>query len=117
MTIQHTTWSPNTCNCTVTYAWDDELEDSPYTLYSVDHKCASHTSLSDEDCWTAVTNENRTKNAVQNTIMDQYPDLDIGWIFDSERNLIFTLDLDENAKSDLRTSIELANYPITVSIA
>jgi hypothetical protein len=44
MSLQVTTWSPNTCGCVISYQWDDTVPQASRThkFVSVDHtKCVS----------------------------------------------------------------------------
>lgn len=59
-----TRWSPDTCECVVDYSWDEKvpLESRVLNLFAVNHKCPAHSSLSDEEVYNVLWEENKRKN-------------------------------------------------------
>jgi hypothetical protein len=64
MTIQRTTWGPDTCECRLVYEWDDAVDESLriHTLAEVLNKCAAHSTIVDLSLLQSVVDENRRKN-------------------------------------------------------
>jgi hypothetical protein len=62
MTIRTTSWSPDTCNCTLEYTWDDAVPEDQrtHTPANIVRRCSAHTPLADT-------------NSVFNTIMEENP--------------------------------------------
>jgi hypothetical protein len=90
--IRVTTWSPDTCGCTLEYSWDDaEPEDArTHSLSRVVHSCPAHPNLPEQELYAAVVNENKHKNKVFAEAKKAKPDLkyeDYEWSFDGKRKL------------------------------
>ena len=64
MAIKTTTWHPDTCNCEISYSWDNTLseENRVHTFSHVDNKCSAHQSLSDQQIYDTISEENPRKN-------------------------------------------------------
>lgn len=62
--MQTTRWSPDTCDCVIVYEWDRDLDPSMRThnVKRIDRACESHKSLTPQDIWNYVMNENVRKN-------------------------------------------------------
>ncbi len=116
MSINVTRWSPDTCACVVEYAWDSEVldKDRVHTLFKIVSKCEAHKSLSDEDVWRAVVDENPRKNKTLGLIKENHPELvdektkifnsgAVSWLFDDKRILEISIpSLDVAQKNSLK---------------
>ncbi len=79
MTIQTTTWTPDTCTCTVTYTWDDTVAQNlrVHTFQSVVTQGAEHSALPGATLWSTITLENTTKNQIQPLVQQIAPGIDV----------------------------------------
>jgi hypothetical protein len=65
MTLHTTIWSPDTCKCTISYEWDDELSatDRVHTPVAILKDCPEHSGLGDAvSFYNALIDENKRKN-------------------------------------------------------
>ena len=64
MTIRTTRYSPDTCACILEYEWDDTTTEAnrTHTLTTFINRCPAHSSLSDNDRWNTIFEENPRKN-------------------------------------------------------
>ena len=89
MTINTTRWSPDTCACVIEYTWDDSVPDSSrvHTLGNIINKCSDHSSLSNANVYTALTEENPRKNITKQHILDNSPTTALYDIVNGNRQL------------------------------
>ncbi len=64
MTIKTTTWSPDTCNCTLRYKWDDTDPQADVQIDVVNKSCQYHSNLLPNIpvTFSCIMDENRKKN-------------------------------------------------------
>jgi len=72
-------WSPDTCSCIIEMSYhvgpETSVKDAVMSLKKVHKKCEYHTTLSsDEEVWTAVTEENPRKNISIAKLVENAPD-------------------------------------------
>lgn len=103
MTLKITTWSPDTCGCTVHYQWDDSLPSDQRIHIPVESvttskgdvlpskHCEHHQKLDTvHDVHIAIKSENQKKNKAVAIITETFPEVaheDVKWSFDKDRNL------------------------------
>lgn len=87
--IKTTTWGPDTCGCTISYDWDDEVPQAEitHTNYRIVKKCPIHQNVSPEEHSEVVKEENARKNIAYGEVKEAYPDAEIAWEFNSKREL------------------------------
>ena len=73
----------DTCGCDITY-WVDKTTGA-MRYHGVVTKCSEHASLSDEDCWNAVTQENHRKNVLHGMVMETFPTIRKQFDYDEYR--------------------------------
>lgn len=73
----------DTCECEITYYVDTLTGSMRY--HGVINKCSEHASLSDEDCWNAVTMENHRKNTLHGIVMETFPTIRKQFDYDEYR--------------------------------
>ena len=75
MVITTTRWSPDTCTCVVEYSWDTSLSEASrtHTLSNVINKCPAHSSLTNAEVYSVLTEENPRKNQSLRNILDNSP--------------------------------------------
>lgn len=85
MALRQTIWQPDTCECMVTYQWDDTVaEDQRVHTPLNTIKCPAHTSLTTHtQVFNVLTEENPRKNQILQEILDNAPntnwyDIDTG---------------------------------------
>lgn len=99
--IQKTTWTPDTCSCQITFAWDDQVPEGQ-RVFTVDkaNPCPEHTGTL-EQVFAKVLEENQNKNKVLGHVVENFPSvyeevngekqlkegIEYNWSFDSSRNL------------------------------
>lgn len=63
MAVRRTTWRPDTCACTVVYAWDEDAEPLLRTHWGVEHeetrRCELHQIEDAGEHFLAVLDHNR----------------------------------------------------------
>ena len=128
--IKVTTWRPDTCDCVLSYEWDDTVpqEQRVHIIKRIDSACADHQGEIDKKVhFEKVLKENVGKNKALNKIVEQFPHLrenhekdpdkeprywfkeghEPKWYFDNQRNLVIETDkLDTNQKKDLRALLD-----------
>ena len=124
MTIQHTTWSPDTCKCEIEYEWDDTVSQElrTHNVSKVIKACAIHAAQpSKESHYVEVLDENQSKNKAIGLLVKTIAKLDGGenevkWRFDENRDVILSHPLltqkdkdDMNAldKSDIKKQVRI----------
>jgi len=109
--IRETTWSPDTCQCILSYSWDDtEAEDVRQHTFSKGIKlCSEHErlKLSGKSLYTAVVSENTRKNGTLERLrlaaqLSEGADVPCKWSFDAER--VLELDLQQIALTSAKKS-------------
>lgn len=112
MTIQKTTWSPDTCKCTLEYEWDDAVpqELRTHTIANVVKACPIHDHHTDKIAhYDDVMAENQSKNKAIGLLCKTIGKLDGGqnevkWRFDKDRNIILSHPLlTQKDKDDMNT--------------
>lgn len=75
MAILTTRWRPDTCKCVVVYGRDDSLPaaTAPITLVNIENKCPIHSSLSDQNTFNTLFEENPRKNNTLAECLEQAP--------------------------------------------
>jgi hypothetical protein len=77
MTIQHTTWSPDTCDCVLEYTWDDSKpeEEQTHSISFINKSCNSHKNLLPNAAvtYSCVLDENNKKNKTLQTALENAP--------------------------------------------
>ena len=101
--LQTTQWAPDTCQCRVSYSWDDADPDDQrvYSLVAIDTRCSRHASMLIGDTHFAqIMEENARKNKALGRLEATQPQLFavagdgsfLGqWRFDAGHTLRFTL--------------------------
>lgn len=74
--IHTTRWSPDTCGCVVEYDWDDSVDakDRTHVLNKIT-RCPFHENLAKNAAYSAVLDENQTKNKVHGLVVENFPEL------------------------------------------
>lgn len=75
MTIQTTTWSPDTCNCTLRYKWDDADPDAEVQIDIIKKSCQFHSNLLPNVpvTFSCIMDENRKKNNTLQYALETLP--------------------------------------------
>ena len=77
MTIQTTTWNPDTCDCELKYTWDDtQSEDTrTHSISFVNRSCNSHRNLLPNTVvtYSCIVDENNKKNKTLQTALENAP--------------------------------------------
>lgn len=127
MAIHYTTWSPDTCGCSVTYQWDDTVDPSvrTHTFYRQDRKCPIHAAVQDGDSLLQlVWDENRRKNLTASlaTALGNLPSEGqlpwFSWSFNANRALEVTINTTITAqkKTQIQNACDLQFGPGKVVI-
>ena len=101
---EHTTlWTPDTCDCTVAFAWDDAVPatERVHNFVRRERSCAVHapafgtarTGANARAAYAAVLEENQRKNLGLGLLQAEHgidPE-QVAWTFDAARNVTFTL--------------------------
>ena len=121
--IQKTRWTPDTCSipaCIIDYSWDDATppESRVHRLAAFVQKCKLHDAMTDDDAYSAVTDENPRKNKFLAYLEINVPSLFIttssgtvpipGAIilaYDKNRVLQATLAVDAGTKPNLQSNV------------
>jgi hypothetical protein len=79
MAIHRTLWTPDTCDCSIEYEWDDAVDakQRTHTAYKVHKVCEAHQhkSISDHhEHYKTILAENQSKNAILEQFMNQFPE-------------------------------------------
>ena len=90
--IQETTWTPDTCDCTVTFEWDDSVpaEQRVHTFKRIDKPEKVHENLSPEEQFETIKEENQRKNKAISDIHREHPEIkpeEIKFSYDKDRKL------------------------------
>jgi hypothetical protein len=74
--IHTTRWQPDTCGCVVEYEWDDSVDEKTrvHSLTKIT-RCPYHETLTKNGAYSAVIDENTTKNKVHGIVLENFPDL------------------------------------------
>ena len=75
MTIQTTTWSPDSCNCTIRYRWDDADPNYQVQIDFIKKSCDHHKNLLPNApvTFACVLDENRKMNSSLQYAMENAP--------------------------------------------
>ena len=75
MTIQTTTWSPDTCECTLRYRWDDTDPQAQVQIDVIKKSCQFHSNLLPNVpvTFACIMDENRKKNNSLQYILENAP--------------------------------------------
>ena len=77
MTIQTTTWSPDTCDCELKYSWDDtQSEDErTHSISFINRSCQNHLNLLPNAAvtYSCILDENSKKNKTLQTALENAP--------------------------------------------
>jgi len=94
-----TRWQPDTCQCDLTYEWDDEVNPPVFELVEIHRRCPFHSLITLADGLGIVGNHNRNKNRIIGKIVETQSDLidKIQWNYDDNNVLNIVI-----------------NYPLTV---
>lgn len=70
-------WSPDTCGCTLQYAWDDQQSEDKRVHVPVRTvvACPAHGGLDRDMHYSAVLHENQSKNLMRQAVFDKIPRL------------------------------------------
>jgi hypothetical protein len=79
MGIHRTLWSPDTCDCSIEYEWNDSVpsERMVHTVYKVHKVCEAHqhkSILDRHDHYKTILEENQRKNVILAQFMDDFPE-------------------------------------------
>lgn len=128
--IKITGWRPDTCDCVISYRWDDEVaqDERVHELESI-QKCIHHQNETDDNAYSLVKDENVTKNQSLGVILENNPDISedvldendkiIGkqlkdgfvynWSFDQDRKLNIEIpDLSSDKKVEIKDQLDSA---------
>jgi hypothetical protein len=80
MTIKTTRWSPDTCDCIISYDWDDSVpaESRVHIANTIEKDCPEHSGLGTPDSfYNAILDENTRKNKAWGHLVNtnNFPDL------------------------------------------
>jgi hypothetical protein len=82
MVLKTTTWTPDTCGCTLSYEWDDDGNDNVdkvHTFKQVDRVGVEHidvdTQLGHEELFNKVKEENNRKNKIYKVFIEEVDDI------------------------------------------
>jgi hypothetical protein len=136
MAEQVTTWRPDTCNCTISYSWDDsvpaEKRVHTYITHDSETLCEAHAHLDSTEAFDSLVTENVSKNLVVNKVAEDHADLynrfdaeksqsvpdasKVPYVFDENRNLVIdTTGLDQVKAQAILDSAQSVDVPLTVS--
>lgn len=75
MTIQTTTWSPDTCNCTLRYKWDNANPQAQVQIDIIKKSCQFHSNLLPNIpvTFSCIMDENRKKNSSLQYVLETAP--------------------------------------------
>src|SRR6187431_3622028 len=67
-------WKPDTCSCELEFWFDDDgVNCTNQRIKQFITKCPAHQSLSDDDAWSAINEENPRKNSALTEILTRSP--------------------------------------------
>lgn len=117
MTIQTTRWRPDTCGCTIDYEWDDSVSQElrVHTVKEIS-KCIYHQALGLPEAYTAVQEENASKNKALAYIGDTYSEFskrlfEIKWRMNPDRTITITLPDALKSDKDLINNDNKGKFP------
>jgi len=133
---QYTTWRPDTCDCELTYEWDDSLplNKRTHAIHTINKSCLAHSALSVKtEHYDKVIEENKRKNILYGKILDNIPSAvnekvnddgtitktlklnkEYKWSFDNDRVLVVELIGFTNAeKNIIKALVDSPNIRIT----
>jgi hypothetical protein len=125
MTMQRTTWGPDTCSCRVTYEWDDTVDPSVriHTLVSVETKCSRHNPIVDLSLLQSVLDENRRKNLTISMVVAQLSITDdwskwFTWVYTAGGvlQITFIVNVNQANKTKIQNACDLQFGPGKVQI-
>ena len=72
-----TTWSPDTCECTIDYEWDETLagEDRTHAYNRTRTTCQDHTGVTKSELLDTLNSENQRKNITKEWVLQNIPDV------------------------------------------
>lgn len=113
MTMQVTTWKPDTCGCEIEYQWDDSVsQDNRTHSLKVIKPCAIHASDPHPTAYQNVLNENQSKNLAIELLVKSVPKLEekkseIKFRFEADRSIVLSHpelnSSDKNILKDVKT--------------
>jgi hypothetical protein len=114
MKMQKTRWRPDTCGCVLEYTWDSDLpqESRTHTVHSV-AKCPAHSTLTIEEAWGQVKDENETKNQAIGLLVKEHPELEpheIAWNIKEDRNVEIILPDNKKAEKTAMDGLALGKF-------
>lgn len=95
--IKTTTWTPDTCSCTIVYEWDSTLSEEKRVHTPISAKnCSDHSHFSNDHVtlFNAILAENQGKNKAYDNACIAVPRLlpeHFTFSFDANRNLTLTI--------------------------
>lgn len=90
--VKITEWRPDTCDCTVEYAWDRDSDQALRVHYPVSVVDKTHAPATMDKLYDVIVAENRLKNRAVGTVAERYgiDAAKVAWSIDSARRITVT---------------------------